>query len=92
MVRNSAFIVAISTLFTGFEILVISSSPGIAHQHNIVISQNVQKPLPPESSATKRPTQPIEFGLVDGTPVKLKFKQGHLEKSKNGCLNLRMSS
>jgi hypothetical protein len=85
MVRNPALVVAIATLFTGFEILVIPSSPGIATPDSSAqISQNIQKPLPPESSsATKKPIQPIQFGLVDGTPIKLKFKQTVSSKTAN---------
>jgi hypothetical protein len=85
MVKNPALVVAISTLFTSFEILVLSSHPGVANPGNpIQLSQNVQKPLPPESSsATKKPMQPMEFGLIDGTPVKLKFKQAVSSKTAN---------
>jgi hypothetical protein len=85
MVRNPALVVAIATLFTGFEILVISSNPGLASpDYPVQISQDIQKPLPPASSSTtKKPIQPIDFGLVDGTPVKLKFKQTVSSKTAN---------
>lgn len=85
MVKNPALIATIATLFTGLEVLVIPSMPAIATPQNPVqISQTTQKPLPPDaSSATKKPLAPMEFGLADGTPVKLKFKQTVSSKTAN---------
>lgn len=85
MVKNSALIATIVTLFTGLEVLVIPSVPVTATPKNTVqISQNIQKPLPPESSSTtKKPLPSMQFGLADGTPVKLKFKQTVSSKTAN---------
>ncbi|MBE9010830.1 hypothetical protein IQ250_11495 [Pseudanabaenaceae cyanobacterium LEGE 13415] len=39
------------------------------------ISQAIKQPLPPASVPTKTPTSTMQFGLEDGTPVKLRFKK-----------------
>lgn len=85
MIKNSAFIAAIATLFTGLEVLVMPLAPAIGIPKNTVqVSQNTQKPLPPAaSSTTKKPLPTMQFGLADGTPVKLKFKQAVSSKTAN---------
>jgi hypothetical protein len=39
------------------------------------ISQATQTPLPPASGSVSKPTAPLSFGLTDGQPIKVKFRE-----------------
>ncbi|MGG6269746.1 hypothetical protein ACQ4M3_34565 [Leptolyngbya sp. AN03gr2] len=47
------------------------------------ISQAIKQPLPPASAPVRTPTSTMQFGLEDGTPVKLKFRQTVSSKDTN---------
>lgn len=68
-------LIAASTLFASVEILTVVHLPVMASAKPIVqVSQAVQQPLPP-TATFQSPTPALGFGLADGTPVKVKFKQ-----------------
>jgi hypothetical protein len=72
---KKAFIGA-SVLLASVEILPLTQLPVMASlKPIIVVSQAVRQPLPPNNPTTKSPTPALSFGLADGTPVKVKFKQ-----------------
>ncbi|MBR8837501.1 MAG: hypothetical protein DSM106950_26710 [Stigonema ocellatum SAG 48.90 = DSM 106950] len=73
--------IAASMLLASLEILPLAQVPVMASAKPIIlVSQAVQKPLPPNST-TKSPTPALSFGLADGTPVKVKFKQAISSKT-----------
>ncbi len=39
------------------------------------ISQTTQQPLPPATSSVSKPIGPLKFGLADGHPIKVKFRE-----------------
>ncbi|KAF3888201.1 MULTISPECIES: hypothetical protein [Nostocales] len=68
-------LIAASTLFASVEILTLVHLPVMAlPKPSVRVSQAVQAPLPPNSTI-QSPTPALGFGLADGTPVKVKFKQ-----------------
>ncbi|MUG95209.1 hypothetical protein F7734_23755 [Scytonema sp. UIC 10036] len=68
-------LIATSTLFATVEILTVLHLPVMAiAKPTIQVSQAVQTPLPPNATI-QSPTPALGFGLADGTPVKVKFKQ-----------------
>ncbi|MCU0549580.1 MAG: hypothetical protein MUC48_09560 [Leptolyngbya sp. Prado105] len=66
-------IIAVSALVVGLEVLPIAQFPAIATP--LQISQAIKQPIPPASDPIKTPTPAMQFGLEDGTSIKLKFKQ-----------------
>ena len=56
----------------GLTPLSLMAAPASAE---ILVAQATQKPLPSASAPIKKPTSAMAFGLSDGTPIKLKFKQ-----------------
>uniref|UniRef100_A0A832H2K8 Uncharacterized protein n=1 Tax=Oscillatoriales cyanobacterium SpSt-402 TaxID=2282168 RepID=A0A832H2K8_9CYAN len=77
MIRSPILIAATATLIASVDVFAIATRPVNAQTTTpILLSQSVQSPLPPNTTgAVKTPTPAIKFGLADGTPIKLKFKQ-----------------
>lgn len=75
--RRSLF--AVSALIIGFEGLTIAHLPASAAP--VPTTQNTKQPLPPSSAPIKTPMPAMAFGLTDGTPIKLKFKQAVSSKT-----------
>lgn len=68
-------LIAVSALLTSIEILPLAQAPVMASAKPIIqVSQAVQKPLPP-NYASPTPGLSGVFGLEDGTPVQVKFRQ-----------------
>lgn len=53
----------------------VIQSPVVAAVPSSLVAQAPQKPLPPEVPPASQPLPPLTFGLADGTPIKLKFKE-----------------
>jgi hypothetical protein len=66
-------LISVSALIVGLEASAIAQLPAAATP--ILLSQATKQPLPAATTPVKAPTTAMEFGLEDGTPVKLKFKQ-----------------
>lgn len=66
-------IIAASALVISLEICTVGQFSAFAAP--LQISQTVKPPLSPASEPIKTPTPAMQFGLEDGTAVKLKFKQ-----------------
>ncbi len=75
MANHKVLIAAIAGFVTGLDVLIIAAPLMAAPKPTIQISQETRQPMPPTSGNVKQPTQRMEFGLADGTSVKLKFKQ-----------------
>jgi hypothetical protein len=66
---KKAFVV-VSALFVSLEILATTYLPIVANAAPVLKISQTRQPLPPASA-----TPALSFGLADGTPIKLKFKQ-----------------
>ncbi|EKQ71007.1 hypothetical protein OsccyDRAFT_1319 [Leptolyngbyaceae cyanobacterium JSC-12] len=77
MIKHPLLIAATASLIASVDAFAIATLPVSAQTAvPILLSQAVQSPLPPDSTGTvKTPTPVLKFGLADGTPIKLKFKQ-----------------
>ncbi len=73
--------IALSALVVGLGVLPIVQLSATASQFQI--SQAMKQPLPAASEPIKTPAPAMQFGLADGTPVKLKFKQTISSKDTN---------
>ena len=64
-------LVVLSALFVGLDILATTTYfPSVANAASVMQISQAKQPLPPASA---KPA--LTFGLADGTPIKLKFKQ-----------------
>jgi hypothetical protein len=69
-------LVAVSAMFLAVEAIAIVPLSAMAIPTSAAIElAQAKKPLPPTSATTQTPTAPLSFGLADGTPIKLKFRQ-----------------
>ncbi|KAM3098362.1 hypothetical protein ACKFKF_17550 [Phormidesmis sp. 146-12] len=64
-------LVVMSALFVGLDVVAMATYfPSIANATPVIKISQTRQPLPPASA-----TPALTFGLADGTPIKLKFKQ-----------------
>jgi hypothetical protein len=71
-IATSVLFVAVQGLFTTIHLGAIATPM----PSEIQMAQAARKPLPPEStSAVKKPVGNLTFGLANGTPIKLRFKE-----------------
>lgn len=76
-------LIAVSALLASVEILPLAQVPVMASTKPIIqVSQAAQQPLPP-NYASPTPGVSGVFGLEDGTPVQVKFKQTISSKTAN---------
>lgn len=73
--------IAASALVLGLGLVPMASLSASATP--LQISQAIKKPLPPASEPAKTPAPAMQFGLADGTPLKLKFKRTISSKDTN---------
>lgn len=69
-------LITVSAMLLSLEAIVLAPLGTMAAPTaEMLMAQATQKPLPPASAPIKKPMSAIAFGLADGTPIKLKFKQ-----------------
>lgn len=73
--------IAASALVLGLGLVPMASLSTSATP--LQISQAIKQPLPPAAEPAKTPTPVLQFGLADGTPLKLKFKRSISSKDAN---------
>lgn len=77
MTKHPVLFATIATLITANGCAIAAMPAHAQSRLPILLSQDVQAPLPPESpsSTVKTPMPSLKFGLQDGTEVKVRFKQ-----------------